>query len=635
MRQSPDYSETRRFSRNAGLTIRRRVPILFERWRGRPLTAKTVLIADDTALRARPVPGAPSKMPATAPIVARSAVELLAPCAPTSSASTSSSLDLRLPNASGVDLVRAIRKIDERPPADSRVQRHHCQRRRGARARGARRRRLHQRVQRGAAHPAVAGAAPVSRQLQPSRQPARRAGHPGRLPVRQHHRHGAHAQPQSRRHRHPHDEPARARAPRRASDSACRRHAARSTSSRGSPGATAASAWACSSRASIRPTRRPSTSSSTPTSSTTGGPEPLASPAEARVLESPPGARGCSTRSHLAMGLLAILRPGLRQRILRRGRVRAGHGAEDAHRPADRRGHRRRPHGAAGARTTRTATSPRRSSGSPWPASASGWVGEPALAALDRAAASASSAEYIAAVTAHSIAVVDLVRDHHRAAHRPGRAGAEDRRAAARRARSRCWSRGRREIFMRVFWPFIALLNALGTMRGPRRGPEAAERPLAGALGGRAEDARDGEPGGGRPRRGRRADAPPRLRLRRPHGGPGDGAADRDDGAAASTRPLPQSSTRWSPRRPRAAAGVRQGPRRHPAACCTSTDLFSRRWRPAAADVHRAVLPRRVHGARDDEGRRSALGDASAAHASGHRHRRVRRHGRHWSRSQA
>ena len=52
-----------------------------------------------------------------------------------------------------------------------------------------------------AAHPAVAGAAPVPRQLQPPRQSARDARDPGAVPVRQHHRRGADAESQSWRHR--------------------------------------------------------------------------------------------------------------------------------------------------------------------------------------------------------------------------------------------------------------------------------------------------------------------------------------------------------------------------------------------------------------------------------------------------
>ena len=84
------------------------------------------------------------------------------------------------------------------------------------------------------------------------------------------------------------------------------------------------------------------------------------------------------------------------------------------------------------------------------------------------------------------------------------------------------------ELFMRVFWPFIRLLNGMGRAVVQPARPAEPRRPRAGALGRRAEDARHGEPGGGRARGGGRADAPPRVRLRRPHGGPGDGAAHRD-----------------------------------------------------------------------------------------------------------
>ncbi len=59
-------------------------------------------------------------------------------------------------------------------------------------------------------HPAVARAAPLPRQLQPARQPARGAGHPGRLPLRQHDRGRADAEPEQGRRGDPDDEPARA-----------------------------------------------------------------------------------------------------------------------------------------------------------------------------------------------------------------------------------------------------------------------------------------------------------------------------------------------------------------------------------------------------------------------------------------
>ena len=58
-------------------------------------------------------------------------------------------------------------------------------------------------------------------------------------------------------------------------------------------------------------------------------------------------------------------------------------------------------------------------------------------------------------------------------------------------------------------------------------GLHSRRRPRDGALGGGAEDARDREPGSGRARGARGADAPPRLRLRRSDGRAGDGPAHR------------------------------------------------------------------------------------------------------------
>ena len=85
-------------------------------------------------------------------------------------------------------------KIPTRGGSDFDLQRDDCERGGSARPCGAGRRRIRQRVQRGAAHHAVAGAAPVSRQLQPAWEPARRARHPDRVSLRQHHRDGAHAE---------------------------------------------------------------------------------------------------------------------------------------------------------------------------------------------------------------------------------------------------------------------------------------------------------------------------------------------------------------------------------------------------------------------------------------------------------
>ena len=90
-------------------------------------------------------------------------------------------LDLRLPHASGVDVVRNIRSMDDgRLPilVFSGTVTNADEVRELARAW---RCGIRQRVQRGAAHLAIAGAAFVSRQLQSARQPARRARDPDRL----------------------------------------------------------------------------------------------------------------------------------------------------------------------------------------------------------------------------------------------------------------------------------------------------------------------------------------------------------------------------------------------------------------------------------------------------------------------
>ena len=196
-----------------------------------------------------------SRAPAIAPSPVKSAAELLARVrADLDAASICIVLDLRLPHAPGVDLVRSDPQARRRPAADSGLQRHDRQRRRSARAGRARRRRLRQRVQRRAAHPAVARAAPVSRQLQPPRQPARRARH-SRSPYRFGNtiaaaltlnlsRGGIAIRTTS---------PLETGAKRHASASACPARSATSTPRGASPGATAASAWACSSRGSSRP----------------------------------------------------------------------------------------------------------------------------------------------------------------------------------------------------------------------------------------------------------------------------------------------------------------------------------------------------------------------------------------------
>jgi len=79
---------------------------------GSPVPAKTVVIADDTGF-VRDRFKAALEDAGHRPIVVRSAVELLARVRADLDHIDLVALDLRLPNAPGVDLVRAIRKIDE------------------------------------------------------------------------------------------------------------------------------------------------------------------------------------------------------------------------------------------------------------------------------------------------------------------------------------------------------------------------------------------------------------------------------------------------------------------------------------------------------------------------------------------
>jgi uncharacterized protein (TIGR02266 family) len=79
---------------------------------GSPVPAKTVVIADDTGF-VRDRFKAALEEAGHRPIVVRSAVELLARVRADLDRIDLIALDLRLPNAPGVDLVRAIRKIDE------------------------------------------------------------------------------------------------------------------------------------------------------------------------------------------------------------------------------------------------------------------------------------------------------------------------------------------------------------------------------------------------------------------------------------------------------------------------------------------------------------------------------------------
>ena len=124
------------------------------------------------------------------------------------------------------------------------------------------------------------------------------------------------------------------------------------------------------------------------------------------------------------------------------------------------------------------------------------------------------------------------------------------------------------ELFMKA----VLAVHPAAERHGPRRReparPAQRRRPRAGALGRGAEDARHRQPGSGRARRAGRADAPSRLRVRRPHRRPGDGAAHRarrrSPADASGDALLEQISARRLHRLPVYRGRSRQR-RRHPA----------------------------------------------------------------------
>ena len=236
------------------------------------MSNKTVIVADDTAfVRDRFATALVGRR--AQGVTVKSAAELLAHVREDLARLDLLVLDLRLPHAGGVELVRAIRKIDGGRLPILVFSGTIASARRGQGPGGAGGRRLRERVQRGAEHPAVAGAAPLPRQLQPPRQPARRPRHPGGLPLRQHDRGRADAEPEQGRRGDPDDEPARAARQGPRAVPAARIEGGRGGRVAASPGATAASAWACSSRRSKPPTSARSTSSSISISLPTGRPE--------------------------------------------------------------------------------------------------------------------------------------------------------------------------------------------------------------------------------------------------------------------------------------------------------------------------------------------------------------------------
>ena len=163
--------------------------------------------------------------------------------------------------------------------------------------------------------------------------------------------------------------------------------------------------------------------------------------------------------------------------------------------------------------------------------------------------------------------------------------------------------------------------------RGALVRAQATERPLTGALGGRAEDAGDGLAGSRRARGRRGADAPPRLRVLGSHRGPDHGAAHRDGGAGRGHAGCRGRRDRRA-RRPRAAA--RSTARASTTSSASSTSRTCSIWWPSGqppADLSER-RPRGLHGAGDADRRRPAVGDAPPGLGHRDRDRRVRRHGR-------
>ena len=216
-----------------------------------------------------------------------------------------------------------------------------------------------------------------------------------------------------------------------------------------------------------------------------------------------------------------------------------------------------------------------------------------------------------------------VVCDHHGPSHRAWRAGAEVSGLAAPRDGLAAGGQAHRAIHAGLLDPHPDAQRP-GQRRGALLRAQATQRPFTGALRGRAEDAGHGVAGSRRARRRRGADAPPRLRVLGPHRGPDHGAAHRDGGAGRGHAGGRGRRDRRA-RRPRAVADLPQEHRRH--------HRHPQHHGPVppggqGAAPCRSVRgrPRRLHGARDPDRRRFAVGDAPAGIGDCDRHRRVRRH---------
>ena len=169
-----------------------------------------------------------------------------------------------------------------------------------------------------------------------------------------------------------------------------------------------------------------------------------------------------------------------------------------------------------------------------------GWIGEPAHRRVRPARRHVPADRTSPNATAHSIAVA-IAFAIVTALHITLGELAPKTIALERAERPRCCVVKPTELFMKVFWPFIRLLNGMG--RGDRAACSACSGPGGHALVHSEEELKmlvTASQEAGVLEEAGRADAPPRLRLRGPDGRPGDGAAHRARGRA---RPTPRATT--------------------------------------------------------------------------------------------
>ena len=188
---------------------------------------------------------------------------------------------------------------------------------------------------------------------------------------------------------------------------------------------------------------------------------------------------------------------GSGQRLFRGRRVLDHLGAQNAHRSTAGRG---QPHGAAGqaraqqSRSVHRRDAARHHDGQPRPGMDRRACARLAARAAPRIAAGADLGRHLTHDRSR-----DRVHHHHRAPHRPRRAGAEDRRASVSRedVAARCQADGAVSESVQPVHP-SAERHGVGGRPDVRH--EGRQRPRPRALGRRAQDARDGEPGSRRAR---------------------------------------------------------------------------------------------------------------------------------------